>query len=216
MGDVHADIKPGGLNQKELINLLGMLTYSLEGVCTKLDLDGGVPSTTYLANCYTDIVNTVINDCVGNRRGQYIAEHLFYEMSPGGITDASLLEWIYNYFNAIETLTEQLDGDSLSDTDFEALVYTAYFTWQVENQNGNALGNGTDVVYLKPGGVLMNEKMITFLYNAVKAWDVLLAKLDSDGTVTDTTYKALWYTATVLLKVEDSMGNLTGNTRTDI
>ena len=215
MANVHADIKPSGLNQKELVNLLGMLTYSLEGVCTKLDADAGVPLTTYLANCYTAMVNTVINDCNGNRRGQFLAEHLFNEVSPGGISDSALLEWLYNYFNAIETLTEQLNTDVLTDSDYEALVYTAYFLGIVENQNGNSLGNGTSF-YFRPGGIFNQKELVDLLYNIVKAWDVLLAKLDDDGTVTDTDYEALWYTATILLRVENAAGSVIGNDRTDI
>jgi len=215
MVDVHSDIKPSGLNQKELVNLLGMLTYSLEGVCTKLDADAGVPLTTYLANCYTAIINTIIEDCAGNRRGQYAAEHLFREVSPGGIDDAAFLEWLYNYFNAIETLTEQLDADALTGSDYESLVYTAYFLGIIENQDGNSLGNGT-TFYFRPGGVFNQKELVDLLYNIVKAWDVLLTKLDADGTVTDTTYKALWYTATILLKVANSQDDVTGNDRTDI
>lgn len=214
MADVHSDIKPSGLNQKELVNLLGMLTYSLEGVCTKLDNDAGVPLETYLANCYTAIINTTIEDCNGNRRGQFLAEHLFYAVSPGGISDQALLEWLYNYFNAIETLTEQLNTDTLTDSDYEALIYTAYFTWIVENQNGNSLGNGSSF-YFRPGGIPKQE-LVDLLYNMVKAWQVLLAKLDDDGTVTDITYEALWYTATILLKVTDREDNVIGNDRTDI
>lgn len=215
MGNIHADIKPSGLNQKELVNLLGMLTYSLKGVCAKLDDDGGVPFETYEANCYTAMINTIINDCNGNRRGQYLAEHLFYEVSPGGISDQALLEWLYNYFNSIETLTELLDTDGLAYSGYETLVYTAYFTYIVENQDGNSLGNGTSF-YFRSGGVTNQKELVELLYRMVKAWDVLLAKIDDDGTVTDTNYEALWYTATILLRIEDAAGNIIGNDRTDI
>lgn len=214
MGNIHADIKPSGLNQKELVNLLGMLTYSLEGVCTKLDADAGVPLTTYLANSY-HFTNTIIEDCNGNRRGTYNREHLFYNVSPGGISDQALLEWLYNYFNAIETLTEQLDTDGLTYSSYEALAYTAYFLGIIENQDGNSLGNGTSF-YFRPGGVTNQKELVELLYNMVKAWDVLLAKIDDDATVTDTDYEALWYTATILLRVEDAAGNVIGNDRTDI
>ena len=221
MADVHSDIKPSGLNQKELVNLLGMLTYSLEGVCTKLDADGTVPlgggatTPTYLTNCYTAIVNTTIEDCNGNRRGQFLAEHLFNAVSPGGITDAALLEWLYNYFNAIETLTEQLDADVLTDSDYEANVYTAYFLGIIENQDGNSLGNGI-TFYFRPGGVFNQKELVDLLYNITTAWSVLVAQLDNDVIVTDTDYGALWYTATILLRIENSAGNSIGNDRTDI
>ncbi len=221
MADVHSDIKPSGLNQKELVNLLGMLTYSLEGVCTKLDADGGVPegggsgTPEYLALCYTAIINTVIEDSQGNRRGQYLAEHLFQQVSPGGISDSALLEWLYNYFNAIETLTEKLDTDALSDVNFEELTYEKYFLGIIENQDGDSLGNGS-TFYFRPGGVFNQNELVELLYNIVKSWTVLLVKLDNDGTVTDITYNSLWYTATILLKITDREDNVIGNDRTDI
>lgn len=212
---VHADIKPGGLNQKELVNLLAMLTYSLEGVCQKLDDDTGtaVVLTTYEANCYTAMINTIIEDCTGNRRGQFLAEHLFYEMGPGGITDAALLEWLYNYFNAIETLSEQLDSDNFTLSDYEDNSYETYFLGIIENQDNNSLGNGT-AFYFRPGGFNKRE-LIDLLYNMVKSWQVLLAQLDDDANA-DNDYEELWYTNTILLKIENSAGDNIGNDRTDI
>jgi len=214
MANPNGDIKPGGWLQRDIVNLLAMLTYSLEGLCQKLDSDAGVPLETYEANCYTAIINTIIEDCVGNRRGQLRAEHLFYEMSPGGFTHQALLEWMYNYANAIETLTEQLDADVLTDNDYEENVFTEYFTAIITNQDGNSVGNGSSF-YIGPGGIDINVFVDGF-YNAVKAWQVLCAQLDDDGTVTDTNYEALWYTATILLRVEDTKGNVIGNDRTDI
>lgn len=215
MGNIHADIKPGGLNQREEIQLLAMLTHSLEGLCQQLDDDTGsaVALDDYEDNCYIAMINTIIEDCVGNRRGQYRAEHLFYEMGPGGITDAARLEWLYNYFNAIETLTEQLNADNFTLGTYEALTYTAYFLGVIENQDGNSLGNGT-AFYFRPGG-FNDREYIELLYNMVKAWQILCAMLTTD-TNADNTYTALWYTATILLRVENAAGDVIGNDRTDI
>ncbi len=216
MANPHGDLKPGGQNQRELVQLLAMLTYSLEGLCQKLDNDTGsaVALATYEANCYIAKINTIIEDCVGNRRGQFRAEHHFYEISPGGLTDQALLEWMYNYFDAIQTLTEQLDADNMAVATYEADVYEEHYTAIVENQDGNSIGNGTDY-YFRPGG-LRNAKAFTDgLYNAVDAWGLLCAMLTSDANADDD-YTALWYTATILLRVEDTLGNVIGNDRTDM
>ena len=54
-------------------------------------------------------------------------------------------------------------------------------------------------------------QLIDLLYNMVDAIETLTEQLDADGTVTDTNYEALWYTANVTVKIESSEGNLLGN-----
>jgi hypothetical protein len=53
--------------------------------------------------------------------------------------------------------------------------------------------------------------LIDCLAAIVNSITVLTQKLDADGTVTDTNYTALWYTATILMVVEDCYGNQYGN-----
>lgn len=117
---------------------------------------------------------------------------------------------MYQITNAMETLTEQLDTDALTLNTYEANAYTAYFLHNVENMRGNTLGNGTDY-YFRPTGVLNNHKLVDWLYNAVEAIYTMAAQLDGDGTVTDTNYTALWYTANILVTVENSAGSRNGN-----
>lgn len=207
MGDVHADIRPNGLSQKDLVDLLYMLTASLTGLCQKLDADGGVTDTDYNALCYTALMTILVEDSKANRAGNTGD----YIITPVGVSDEALLEWLYDYTNAIDTLTAKLDSDGgVTDTDYKALCYTALITKIVENQTGNQTGNGTEF-YFKPGGVINQKHLVDLLYMFVNAWDTLATKLDADGGVTDTNYKALWFTATVTLKVRDCQGNLAGN-----
>ncbi len=208
MADVHPDIRPvGGLTQKHLIDLYYMIVASLTGICAKLDLDATVTGETYTANCITALIKTIIHDSLGNRTG-VTGDHI---IGPVGIGDAAEIELLYQIFNCFETLTEQLDLDGgVADTDYEANCYTAKFLALVEDQKGNTLGNGVAFRF-RPGGVNPEKQKIDLFYNILDGIETLTEQLDLDGTITDTNYEALWYTAVVILKVENSQGNLMGN-----
>lgn len=207
MGDVHGDIRPNGLNQKDLVDLLYMLTASLTGLCQKLDADGGVTDTTYNALCYTALMTILVEDSKGNRSGNTGD----YIITPVGISNDALLEWLYDYVNAIETLTEQLDADGgVTDTDYEANCFTALITKVIEDKAGNQVGNGTEF-YFRQGGEVDQKHLVDLLYMFVNAWETLCEQLDADAGVTDTNYEALWFTATITLKVRDCQGNIVGN-----
>lgn len=207
MGNIHADIRPNGLSQKDLVDLLYMLTASLTGLCQKLDSDSGVADTDYNANCYTALMTILVEDSLANRAGNTGD----YIITPTGITSEALLEWLYDYTNAIETLTEQLDADgTVNDTDYEANCFTALITKVIEDQKGNQVGNGT-AYYFKPGGEFEQKHLVDLLYMFVNAWETLCEQLDADSAVNDTNYEALWFTATVTLKVRDCQGNIVGN-----
>ena len=211
MANIHPDIRPAGMNQKELVKFLYAAVASYAGLCAKLDLDAGVPLTTYLANCYTAMFSDYIEDHQGNRTG-LTGRNL---IKPTGMSDKALLLLMYDLTNALETLTEQLDTDTLTGSDFEALCYTALIFHNVEDDKGNRLGNGT-VYYFGPTSIGDNKQLIEWIYNYVNAWETLCEKLDADGTVTDTKYEELWYTATYLFRVENAAGSVLGNTRTDM
>jgi hypothetical protein len=104
----------------------------------------------------------------------------------------------------VETLTEQLDGDSLSDTNYEALVYTALTMSYDDDSNkiGSLLGGNYQKI------------AVDILYAFVKMIHVLTDKLDDDGTVTGTNYEALWDTAVILMQVENSRASVAGNALT--
>ena len=215
MANIEAQIKPSGISQRNLVDLLYMAVKSVQGICQKLDDDGGVPLETYEANVVTAIFNGYIEDSRGNSIMNRVStkDERFFQITPTGIGDKELLEFLYQFFDMMETLTEQLDTDALTDSTYEALCYTALYTWIVENVRGDALGNGT-VYYFRPGGVFNYDQLVDLLYQIVNSIETLTEQLDADGTVTDTDYEALWFTATVLMRVENSQGNVVGNTIT--
>ena len=215
MASVHPDIRPAGLNQKDLVNLMYMIVSSIQGICAKLDDDGGVADTTYEANCYTAIFNTIIEDTRGNRTGVYSAEKNFHIITPYGVKDAAMIELAYEIYNSIETLTEQLDGDgTVNDTDYEANVYTAKCLKMITNQVGNTLGNGDAYWFNPQSGLNPQREAVDFMYDLVDAIETLSEQLDADSGVTDTNYEALWFTANILMRVENSAGNVVGNNST--
>ncbi|MEN6423310.1 MAG: hypothetical protein ABFD76_15325 [Smithella sp.] len=215
MANYSTQITPRGMSQRSLVDLVYMLTAAVKGICAKLDDDGGVPKTDYEANIYTAIFNGHIEDSKGNRLVNRVTakDKNFYHISPTGMDTKSMITWLYDFFDMMETLTEQLDADNLTGSNYEALVYTAYYLWKVTNQSGNTLGNGT-TYWFNPGGAMNNGQLVDLLANAVYSVDVLTKKLDADGTVTDTNYEALWDTAVILMQIEDSKRNIRGNALT--
>ena len=214
MSNIEAQIKPSGISKRNLVDCLYAVVSSIKGICVKLDDDGGVPLTTYEANVFT----AIFNGCIESSRGDQIVnavsgkEGTFFIMSPTGINNRALVNCIYQVFDMMETLCEQLDTDVLTDSNYEALVYTAHYLWRVQDEYGSAVGVSTDRT-ISPMGV--DERyLVDILYAFVHSVHVLTDKLDDDGTVTDTDYEELWDTGNILLQVEDSKGNVAGNALT--
>jgi hypothetical protein len=214
MSNLEVQIKPTGLKHKSLVDCLYAVVSSIKGICAKLDDDGGVTSTDYEANVFTAIFNGEITNSRGDVvRNVVTAKEPYYcNAGPAGISDRAILQFIYQIFDMMETLTEQLDGDSLADTNYEALVYTAHYLWTIENEAGSLVGASTDCL-IRPGGI-DQRRLVDILYCFVHSIHVLTDKLDDDGTVTDTNYEALWDTANILMQVEDTKGNIAGNALT--
>lgn len=221
MANYEAQIKPGGLSQRNLVDLLYMIVAAIKGICAKLDDDGGVTATTYESSAFTAIFNGYIEDSRGNSimnrandgSGTYVTDERFFIITPMGVSDHDLNECLYQIFDMFETLTEALDTDALTDSTYEALCYTALWTWKIENRKGSTLGNG-NTYFFRPGGMHNQDQLIDLLYQIVNAIETLTEQLDADGTVTDTNYEALWFTATVTMRVQNSQGNVVGNTIT--
>ncbi|TSA53376.1 MAG: hypothetical protein D4R45_05665 [Planctomycetaceae bacterium] len=211
MANIEAQIKPTGMSQRNLVDLLYMVIYSLQGICQKLDDDTGVTLTTYEANVYTAIFNGSIEDGRGNCIMNYVStsEDRFFIIAPTGLTNKALLECLYQIFDMIETLTEQLDTDDLTDNTYEALCYTAILVWVIENCKGDQLGNGA-AFYFRNASENRKE-LVNLLCNILDSMETMTEQLDADGTVTDTDYEELWFTDTVLLRIQDSEGLYAGN-----
>jgi hypothetical protein len=214
MSNKEVQIKPSGISKRNLVDCLYSIVSSIQGICKKLDDDGGVPLTTYEANVFTAIFNGAIE----NSRAERVANELtgkedtFFIMSPTGINNRSTIQTIYQVFLMMKTLTEQLDTDTLTDSNYKALVYTAHYLWTIENEIGSTVGASTEH-WIRPGGI-DNNNLVDILYCFVHSIHVLTDKLDDDGTVTDTDYEALWDTANILMQVMDSKGNIAGNALT--
>lgn len=201
------DIKPAGMTQAAEVDLLYQIVSSIQGICAKLDDDGTVSGVTFEANCFTAMFKGYIEDSKGNRVGT-TGE---YFITPRGIDQAARVQLLYEIFNALETLTEQLDADGgVADTDYEANCYEALLLWKVENAQGNTIGNGT-TYWFRPGGVTPKKELIDLYAAIVNAIETLTEQLDADATVTDEDYEALWFTANILTKVTNSVGTTYGN-----
>ncbi len=220
MSNVEAQIKPTGMSQRNLVDLLYMIVYSIKGICAKLDDDDNTDNT-YEAKAFTAIFNGSIEDSKGNYimnrandgAGTYVPDDRFFIITPTGMTDKALHECLYQIFDMMETLTEQADADNLSSGTYESLIYTAVYLWCIENCKGTTLGNGTNY-YFKPGTQGNRKELVNLLYAIVYSLYLLTAKLDTDAVPSGSNFAALWYTATILMRVQNSQGSVVGNSIT--
>jgi len=209
MANIHPDLSPKGQPQGAIVDFIYQILNSIETICEQLDADGTVNDTDYEANCYTDIFTVRVTD----QKGNYLppASSGEYNITPGGLDEGALIEFMYQVHDSLETLTEQLDADSgVTDTTYEALCYTAIMLHDVENKKGEKLGNGNNFIF-RPGAGLNSKEFVEWAYNVINAIETLTEQLDADGTVTDTDYEANGFTATMLTKVENAAGNVLGN-----
>ncbi len=237
MANIHPEIKPNGVSDKYLIDLMYMLQQSMYGLCLKLDTEG-TGLTTYVANCYTAIFHTQVWDYRGNKtQNVTTVDHII--MPSGGLSNAALIQWLYDWINGFETLVEQLDGDAgiTDDNDYEDLCYEAlvlpYIFESGRYDQQTILGNtdstggfttmldsaGTPwvVTRIGPTGRPTDRVLCDLLYDIINAWETLCEKIDADAAAAPpaaNNYEALWYTATVLMRVENSAGNVLGNSQT--
>lgn len=136
-------IMPTGITDAARLQLIYQFMNMLETLTEQLDTDG-ITTSTYEALCYTAIMLHKVEDTKGNILGNGAT---FY-FRPGGVMNQKeLVEWFYNAVNAIETLTEKLDTDAVTtpptDTDYEALAFTAIILTLVENAAGSTVGNNS-------------------------------------------------------------------------
>jgi hypothetical protein len=209
MGNVHPNISPRGLSQKDLVDILYMIVHSIKTLCAQLSADATVNDSTFTALCYTAGFTVSITDSKGNVTGNTGNETQF--ITPYGVSDKALLQVMWEITNAFETITEQLDDAAVSETDYEELCYEAIFLHLIENSVGTTVGNGT-VYKFRPGGVTDQKQLVEWIYNALNALETFTEKLDADGW-TDSTYEALCFTATILLRVENAAGDRIGVTK---
>lgn len=209
-----ADIKPTGLRQRDLVDILYQIVSSIQGICQKLDDDTGasIVLTTYETNCVTAIFNCVIEDSLGNRFKNIltptttIPETVF--ITGRGIGGREINDLFYMIMNSLYTLTGQLDDDNCASSAYRATNYTAIVLYLMENSKGQVAGNGT--AYKFHTGYYSQKELIELLYQLIYCLHLTTVALDADGNA-DTDYDALWYTATILLTVENGAGSKVGN-----
>lgn len=234
MANIHPEIKPNAVMDKYLIDLMYMLQQSVYGLCLKLDAEG-TGNTNYVALCYTAIFREQVWDYRGNKT-QNVSVCDYIVMPSGGLPAGALCQWLYDYANAFETLTEKLDADAgiTDDNDYESLCYHAILLpYQFEDKTGTIIGNDSSsggfstspdsgaapwlLTKIGPIGKPNDRILCDLCYDMINAWETLCEKIDADGAAAPpaaTNYEALWYTATVLMKVENSSGSLLGNAQT--
>ena len=214
MANIEPQIKPNGLSQRNLVDVLFAVIYSIKGICAKLDLDDNTDAT-YEASVYTAIFNGNMENSLGSSLINQVTakEDRFFVITPGGMSEGALLECLYQIFDMMETLTEQIDADDATTSTYEALIYTAVYLWIIENCKGSQLGNGS-VYYFRPGGTFNQDQLVDLLYAIVYSLYLLTAKLDTDAKPAGADYADLWYTATILGRIENSKGSVVGNTPT--
>ncbi len=221
MANIEAQIKPTGMSQRNLVDLLYMVVSSIQGICKKLDLSN-LTDITYESLCYTAIFNGSIEDVRGNTIMNRVAakDHRFFIITPNGITPKALTECLYQIFDMMKTMTEQIDDDAAppSSVTYEALCYEALYLWNIVNVDSvdgssGVLGNGTEY-YFKPGATGNRKELVNLLYAIVKSIETLTKKLDTDALPSGTDYEALWFTATILMRIENSTGDVVGNDTT--
>ena len=213
MANIEPQIKPSGMNHRQLVDLLYMIIYSIKGICAKLDDDDNTDET-YEADVYTAIFNGNIEDSRGNSLINHVSakDDRFFILTPTGMSEGALLECLYQIFDMMHTLTTQCDSDDLTTSTYHH-IYDDYYLWIVENCKGSQLGNGT-VYYFRPGGTFNQDQLVNLLYAIVYSLSLLTAKLDTDDKPDDLDYADLWYTATILMRIENSKGSVVGNSPT--
>ena len=209
-----ADIKPTGLNQADLVELMYDLMASVDGLCAKLDADGTVNDTDYNSLVYDAAWdNVIVENLKGERKGAIASNpgDKGWIISPNGVSDIAMLWYLYGLYYAMSTLCAKLDDDSgVADENYTTLCYTPYCTYQISPNNDSKIGADT-TFWFRPGGVTPQKETVDLLYDFIAGWQTLCQKLDNDGGVADTDYEDLWYTPSITITVENSEGQRIGN-----
>jgi len=135
-------IGPGRIDDASLNAALYQIVLSIKTLCTQLDTEA-VSFTNYLATAYTAIFTP---QRIEDGKGNFVGVGTGFTFKPGGMFNQKhLVEILYKCFQSINLIcadntTTGLDGDSYTDTDYNALCYTAICTLMIENGAGSRLG----------------------------------------------------------------------------
>ena len=216
MANIHPDIKPSGISQRDLVRLLRYFFASLEGVAAKLDLDDNADNT--YAAALNALHSVIITDDLGNYYHNVAAESSSVApvavIGPKGVSDAQLMDILYQLHFVLFTMVTQADADDLTTATYVALIWTAIIAHRFVNRFGTATGLGT-AYYFRPGGVTDHKQLVEALFNYLTAWATFTAKLDTDAKPAGADYASLW-SDTILLRIENGAGSFVGKTSTHL
>lgn len=153
-----------GIQQQDLTDLILAIKNSVSGITAKLDADAGVTDVNYTSLWPLAVPSGIQTTGVKAIHNQ-----------------GEVYTFIRNAIAAINGIVAKLDLDAgVADTNYGAL-------WAI---SGITVGvSATDSFF--PAGQFQSA-LIYFLDRIVKSINGVTAKLDADGTVTDTNFGALW------------------------
>ena len=216
MANIHADITPTGFGQKELVRLFRYFFAGLEGVAAKLD---GTDNTDATYEATLDAIHSVIiTDDLGNYYHNVAAESSSLGppavLTPYGISDAALMDILYQLHFCFYTMLVQVDADDITTGTYLATCWTGKIAHRFINRFGTMTGLGS-AYYFRPGGVTNHKELVEALYTYFYYWDIFLDKLDTDASPNATNFAELW-SDTILLRIRNAAGDTMGFTSTHL
>jgi hypothetical protein len=209
-----ADIKPTGLRQRDLVDLFYMIITSIRGIAAKLDADGNVTDTDFLATVDA-VMNLVIEDCRGHHldlaKDETSSLVPTVMIGPLGFDKGRFSDLLYMIHRAWHLLCAKLDADGNppTSTDYDTDCNVNVIPFVIENSKGTQGGNGTEFYFRM--GVFPQKEVVDFLYDLIYGIDLFCQQADTDAAPADSDYESLWYTNNITLTVESSRGDRIGN-----
>lgn len=155
-----------GVNQADLVDLIVSIRAKITGIQAKLDLDSGVVDTNYQLGTTTALA--ALSTGIQTTRIRAIR-------NQGEISNT--LDDIIGKWNA--TLTKLDNDGGVNATNYNAL-------WAVTD----VVGNSKQDAIFRSG--IYQGAVVRLLNNLILSINGVVAKLDLDSQVNDTTYTALW------------------------
>ena len=154
-----------GINQEDLVALLVLFKTNLDGLCAKLDLDGGVADTNYAA-----LVSALL-----------VIPDTIQQTDPFCIRDqGELINYLQLFITQWAVLTAKLDLDgTVNDTDYASL-------WNITDVIDGQASDGIQQAGLYQGS------LVRLLNTIITNFNGLLTKLDNDTGVSGTNFNSLW------------------------
>jgi len=141
--------------------------------------------------------------------------NLEVQIKPSGVSKRNLVDCFYAVVSSIQGICAKLDLDDVTDTDYEALCFTAIFNGKIENSRGdvvmNAVSGKEDTFFsMSPTGI-NQRSIIQTIYQMFLMMETLTEKIDADAAPpSSVTYEALVYTAHYLWTIENEVGSTVG------